>query len=493
MRYFLIFIFSLYINIAYAQVDMRIGSTPLHEMRAVWLTTIGGLDWPHSYAQSEKSIEKQQNELRTILDRLQHAGINTVLIQTRIRATTIFPSSKEPWDGCLSGHPGKSPGYDALEFAIDECHKRGMQLHAWVVTIPVGKWNAAGCKALRAKMPKLIKKIGEDGFMNPEMEGTGDYLAEYCADITKRYDIDGIHLDYIRYPETWGKICPTGPKKTQNLNKGREYITKIVKKIYDAVKREKQWVMLSCSPVGKYADLPRQWSHGWNARDAVAQDAALWMNEGLMDALFPMMYFKNENFYPFAADWKERSNGRIVAPGLGIYFMSPKEKNWPLVDISREMYALRHNGMGFCFFRSKFFTDDVKGIYDFTQGEFCPYPALVPPMTWYRQPKPDAPDNITLRLEGETGVLSWSKGMDNSDGPYLIYNVYASTHSPVDTKDARNLVAIGLRERELRVLRGYNYAVTAVDRYGNESDAVQFKLLKPLSLPSRRGASLSAR
>ena len=103
---------------------------PLHEVRAVWLTTIGGLDWPHSYAQSSASIEKQKNELRSILDKLQHAGINLVFLQTRVRATTIFPSTKEPWDGCLSGKPGTSPGYDALAFAIDECHKRGMQLHA---------------------------------------------------------------------------------------------------------------------------------------------------------------------------------------------------------------------------------------------------------------------------------------------------------------------------------------------------------------------------
>ena len=83
-----------------------LASSPKHEVRAVWLTTIGGLDWPHSYAQSARSIEKQKQELRNTLDRLQRAGINTVLLQTRIRATTIYPSAYEPWDGCLSGVPG---------------------------------------------------------------------------------------------------------------------------------------------------------------------------------------------------------------------------------------------------------------------------------------------------------------------------------------------------------------------------------------------------
>ena len=90
--------------------------SPKHEVRAVWLTTIGGIDWPHSY-----SATTQKAEMISILDQLQQAGINTVLIQTRVRATTIFPTTTEPWDGCLTGHPGTSPGYDPLLFCIDEC------------------------------------------------------------------------------------------------------------------------------------------------------------------------------------------------------------------------------------------------------------------------------------------------------------------------------------------------------------------------------------
>lgn len=89
-----------------------------------------------------------------ILDKLQKANINTILLQTRIRGTVIYPSAIEPWDGCCSGFPGKSPGYDPLAFAIKECHNRGMEVHAWIVTIPIGKWNGLGCKTLRKKYPK---------------------------------------------------------------------------------------------------------------------------------------------------------------------------------------------------------------------------------------------------------------------------------------------------------------------------------------------------
>lgn len=377
---------------------------PLHETRAVWLTTIGGIDWPHTYANAGVSPEIQQRELCNILDKLCEANINTVILQTRIRATTIFPSEMEPWDGALSGKPGQSPGYDALAFAIEECHKRGMMAHAWVVTIPIGKWNGAGCRNLRAKYPQLVKKIGEEGFMNPEAEGTADYLAQFCKDIVSRYDVDGIHLDYIRYPDTWGKIA--------NKDKARNNITRIVKRIAESVKGIKDYVELSCSPVGKYADTKRQWSHGWNARDIVCQDVALWMKEGWMDAIYPMMYFKNENFYPFAIDWKERSAGKTVAPGLGIYMLHPRERNWALQDVTRELWVLRQYGMGNCLFRSKFFTDNTKGIYNFYANSFAPYPAI---------------PNVPPKSNGK-----------------VLYHLYGSDTYPVDTTNPENLLAVNL-------------------------------------------------
>ncbi len=438
---------------------------PKREVRAVWLTTIGGLDWPHSYAQNSKSsIAKQQEELISTLDRLQAAGINTVLLQTRIRGTVIYPSALEPWDGCLSGSPGVSPGYDALKFAVEECHKRGMELHAWVVTIPVGKWNSKGCATLRKKYPTLIKKIGDEGYMNPEDSRTATILADICGEITRYYDIDGIHLDYIRYPEDWkGKV---------DKRKGRQQITDIVRKIHSRVKSLKPWVKMSCSPIGKYDDLPRQSSRGWNARSRVMQDAQLWLREGLMDEIFPMMYFQGNNFYPFAIDWQEQSAGRIVAPGLGIYLMSPREGNWSLKTITQEMQSLRWWGMGYAFFRSRFLTDDTKGILSFTKNEFNRTLALVPAMTWESSSRPTPPEELIT--DSLRGTLSWSGAQDRSGGPNLTYNIYCSNEWPVDVSRAENLVATRVERTSVMVpLKGKYYAVTAMDRYGNESEPRQ--------------------
>ena len=441
---------------------------PKREVRAVWLTTIGGLDWPHSYAQNELMAGRQKQELRDILDKLQRAGINTVLFQARVRGTVVYPSQLEPWDGCLSGVLGRSPGYDPLAFAIDECHKRGMELHAWVVTIPVGKWNALGCKTLRNKYPQLIKHIGEEGYMDPENTATATYLANFCKEITDRYDVDGIHLDYIRYPETW--------KINIAHDVARRNITTIVRAIGERVKASKPWVKYSCSPIGKFSDLSRFASNGWNAYAKVCQDAQGWLRDGLMDALFPMMYFQGNHFFPFAIDWAEQSYGRMLAPGLGIYFMSPSEKNWSLDVITREMQVARQYGMGHAYFRSKFFTDNLKGIYTYAQRIFTPTLALPPAMTWENNKLPAPPSDLNMSEEQGKAIVSWRGGRSTNNSPYILYNVYASTSYPVDVTDAHNLIAMRYAKNRIvvspRNAQMY-FAVTSIDRYGNESQPLQ--------------------
>lgn len=472
---------------SYGQSFYAVNPNPKYEVRAVWLTTIGGIDWPHSYAQSERSAEKQKEELRCILDRLQKANINTVLLQTRIRATTIYPSQYEPWDGCLSGFPGKSPGYDALQFAIDECHKRGMEVHAWVVTIPVGKWNSYGCRQLRKRFPRLIKRIDQDGYMDPEAPQTGSYLADMCREIVQRYDVDGIHLDYIRYPETW--------KFRIGKDQARGNITRIVEKIHQAVKKEKPWVKMSCSPIGKFDDLSRYWSHGWNAYTKVAQDAQAWLKDGLMDELFPMMYFRGDQFFPFAIDWKEHSYGKIIAPGLGIYFLDPKEGKWNISDITSELYHLRNIGEGHAFFRNKFLLDNHQGVYDFVTVHFNRYPALVPPMTWESNKRPQQPVTLCIEENEGTTTLRWDNSLQYEDGtaiktPSIYNNVYASKEYPVDVHDARNLILTRTTRRQLTTRTGNTptyYAVTTTDGFGNESRAKQLNQTAVVKTTTRYG------
>ena len=438
---------------------------PKHEVRAVWLTTFAGLDWPHTKAVNEASVMQQKKELVDILDSLKKSNINTILFQTRVRATTLYPSAIEPWDACLTGKPGCAPGYDPLAFAVNECHKRGMEIQAWVVAMPVGKWTSHGCLKLRKRYPNLIVKRGDEGYINPANPVAAAYISSICTEITKKYDIDGIHLDYIRYPETWW------PKHSRR--KGgeaeRRAITDIVAAVGRSIKSIKPWVKLSCAAIGKYSDLTSHSSRGWNAFTKGCQDAQLWMERGLVDQLYPMMYFRGNHFYPFAVDWAENKYGTAVAAGIGTYFLSPAEGGWPLDEIIRQTNVARKLGMGYAMFREKFLVDDVKGVYAYVKNELNPYPAIVPPMHNVTGAEPNAPSGLTVTTQGKHVTLSWLKNDTLHGG--VLYNIYASRTVPVDIDDARNLVAVRTTANRITLddCGQLYFAVTAVDRYGRES------------------------
>ena len=455
---------------------------PKHEVRAVWLTTIMGLDWPKTMATSYARREAQKEELCQILDELQACHINTVVLQTRVRGSVIYPSDIEPWDVCLTGTFDRDPGYDPLAFAIEETHKRGMELHAWVVTVPAFKIENAkkmGKRSLLRTHPELLKKHGDQYYLDPGLPGSSAYLTRICEEIVTNYDVDGIHFDYIRYPENPESFADGSTYKKYGQGQSKrswreDNITRMVRDAYEAIKEIKPWVRVSCSPVGKYKDLSRYSAKGWSALGAVYQDAQGWLQEGIMDMLLPMMYFQGDHFYPFAVDWAEHDNGRTVAPGLGIYFLHPREKDWDWGIVQRELCYLRQMGLGGqAYFRSQFLTDNTKGIYDYLQKTFYPYPALLPPMTWQSTEKPEKPSLVSReRVDGINERLEWTTVQG------CRYVIYASSKQPVDTSNPQNIVKVTPETSFVYSLLGayyhnYHLAITALDRYGNESQPLE--------------------
>jgi hypothetical protein len=158
--------------------------------------------------------------------------------------------------------------------------------------------------------------------------------------------------------------------------------------------------------------------------------------------------------------------------------LHPQERNWPLAEVKRQMNVTRQLGIGHCYFRAKFLLDNVKGVYNFV-SLFDRQPALIPPMTWAQNLAPTAPTTLDVTRTALGDRITWKGAADRSDGPYLLYNVYASPTSPVDTSDPANLIATRYVWRQLDVQRTATrsprmyYAVTAMDRYGNESPAIQ--------------------
>lgn len=442
---------------------------PKRETRAVWLTTLANLDWPKTYARSAESIEQQKQELIDILDKYQKANINTVLLQARVRAATIYPSDIEPWDRCITGIEGRAPGYgyDPLAFAVTECHKRGMELHAWIATIPVGAKNSLGCRTLKQKGFR-IRNYATGSYLDPADPSVAPYLASICGEIVRKYDVDGINLDYIRYPDGWPR---PSYRDGDTPDDRRSNITTIVRAIHDEVKSIKPWVKMSCSPIGKHADLARYSSKNFNAHDRVSQEAQEWLKLGLMDQLYPMQYFRGDNYYPFLADWVENAYKREIVTGLGTYFLDPREGNWTLGDLTRQMYVSRDLGVGHAHFRSYFLTANKQGVYDF-EKQFNAVLALTPTVQGVTS-NGSAPQPINASLverrEDKSVTLAWK-----AVSPY--YNIYASHSYPVDTEDARNLLYARYTGQIIN-LKNVNpnlyFAVRGMDRYGHETAALQ--------------------
>lgn len=450
------------------------------------------MDWPRNKATNANGIRRQQEELRQILDQLKEANFNTVMLQTRLRGDLIYPSSIETFPEALTGRTGRNPGYDPLAFAIEECHKRGMELHAWIVTIPAGnnrQVKLLGKHSIVKKNRKICKPHEGAWYLDPGHPETADYLAGIVKEIVSRYDVDGIHFDYIRYPENARRFPDKDTYRKYGKGKDlkqwrRDNITAIARRLYTEVKQLKPWVKVSSSPIGKYRDTSRYSSLGWNAYETVYQDAQGWLKEGIHDALFPMMYFKDNHFYPFALDWKENDHGRWVVPGIGIYFLSPRERDWPLDEVSRQLFFTRQQGLaGHAYFRNRFLLDNVKGIFDEVKYEFYNAPALIPPMTWQDSIAPSVPSSpICETLENGNIRLAWEPSKDNHDLP-VVYHLYASPTYPVDTNDAQNLHTTYLKGTEATVKEGYYYAVTSADRYGNESAPLALNHAPELDIP----------
>lgn len=342
------------------------------EMRAVWLTTIYGLDWPQKAVHQSSDINRQKQELVEILDRLQKNHFNTVFLQVRHRGNLIYWSDLESF-ASVFGNPMvmKQYAYDPLQFAIEECHKRGLACHAWIVTLPLGTDKHVNQLSERSVWKKhrswTVKHRGE-WYLNPALPETGEYISAIVSEIVGKYDVDGIHLDYIRYPED-AHLFPDkreyqATKKDLSWDAWRcANITRIVEKVYQTVHQKAPWVQISAATLGKYRQLPELPRIGWTCKESVHQDPKEWIQKGLVDFVTPMMYYKDAHFDPFLDDWKSSfpKNANII-PGLGVYRLYDQSR-WQIDVISKQIDMIREKGFkGFAFYREENLRTDEKGV-----------------------------------------------------------------------------------------------------------------------------------
>ena len=333
-------------------------------MRGVWIATVNNLDWP---SRPDLTPEQQRQELIAIFDRAAALHLNAVFFQVRPMADALYPSQIEPWSEFLSGSIGKAPDppYDPLRFAIDEAHARGIELHAWFNPF---RANATTPNSVRAY------RYGRFVWMDPGDPEVQKRALDVIADVVRRYDVDGIHLDdyFYPYPEDIRDFPDDSTfarygSGTSRDDWRRENINRFVQNLYATVKTIKPSVEVGISPFGIWRPKHPRQIRGLDAYEAIYADSRLWLRRGWVDYLAPQLYWpidKREQSFPALLQWWTNQDrmGRGIVAGMSVNRIGRVPAN----EFARQIRLVRNNdrAVGFILFSARTLMKNTDGLND---------------------------------------------------------------------------------------------------------------------------------
>lgn len=448
---------------------------PKWEVRAVWLTTAGGADWPKTH-----DVTAQKKSLVDIFETLQKKHFNTVFFQVRPRGNTFYKSQYEPWAAELTGTLGQDPGWDPLEFAIEEAHKRGIELHAWFNVAKIynsGQPPLSSPRHILRSHPEWAQNYDGEWWVDMGRPEVREYTENLVMELVRLYDLDGIHFDHIRYPgqkfDDWNsfRLYSDGVERDEWR---RNNITRFVREMYSQIINEKPMMKVGSAPLGIYKLIPGAQS-GVSAYSELYQDSRLWLEEKIQDYIAPQLYWdfgeqtnpSDPDFRALCIDWSKNSFGRHIYAGLGVYRENIQR------EVAEQIYLTRTvECQGQSFFRYENILE-LPGI-----GLTYKYPALIPPMPWKDSIPPLPPTDITaIRGSSQETIVRWKEPPLAVDGDNAAqYVVYRSTSEGVDIRNPRNILAVIPSTSTMYVDNTpgnnvhYYYTVTALDKGHNESN-----------------------
>ncbi|MDD3966779.1 MAG: family 10 glycosylhydrolase [Candidatus Neomarinimicrobiota bacterium] len=469
--------------------------SPKREFRAVWLSTVSNIDWPKSRYDSDT---KKQNDLRNYLIKLKESGCNAVLFQVRCSCDAMYKSQIEPWSYWFSGKQGRAPelDWDPLTFAVEEAHKLGMELHAWVnpyrAVVNPTSTNLNNSDYLSEghvtrTHPEWILKFSDVYILDPGLPEVRSYIRDVLMDIVVRYDIDGLHMDDYFYPYSGITTQDTAtfsldPRGFENIHDWRrDNINLLVQSVMDSINHSKSWVKWGISPFGIYRPGVPPGITGMDAYNVLYCDPLAWLEDRSVDYLTPQCYWPfggGQDYGKLIPWWAEQclANERHFYPGQAMYRAG--DDNFPRGEISRQIRLNRKtpNCDGSVFFTANDFYDNHKNTIDSLKLDLYRYPALWPVMTWKDSSAPATPQNLQFLVDGTgTKTLSWDAPpySDPSDSAYA-YIVYRAPYLPENNEDMAHVKRIDFsRQKNFSDSDPgmYYYRVTALDRNKVESPA----------------------
>lgn len=493
---------------ALAAVLLAIAALPMssgvkREVRSVWMATVWALDWPSSTS----STTAQKNEMVKYLDVLQKNNFNAVYFQVRTMSDAFYKSSYEPWSSYLTGTRGKDPGWDPLAFVVEECHKRGMECHAWVnpYRFSTGSnWSTVQDQALKSA-GMLLAYTKSDGktttILNPGLESVRKRIVDVCKEIISNYDVDGLVFDDYFYPEGIPVTSSAGDydlwqKSGASMTFGdwrRNNVNQMVADVYNMVQQQKPYVRFGISPAGAACTSAAVAAkHGidrcpvasdWQY-DGIFSDPVAWLEVGTIDYISPQLYWKTNHktnpFGPMTKWWSyvAKHFGRHHYASHSISFLNSSNTTSDWEEIGKQVQFSRdyteNEAPGAVFYSAAYVTGKKQsGFGEWLQVNKFQNKALTPAIDWK---KSDLEKVQVSALNKRATVLSWT-GVDN-----VRYSVYAVPESVnVETLDS-NIPAeylLGVSYKTTYTMpddkkSGYNYAVCVLDRYGNEYEPVYY-------------------
>ena len=473
--------------------------SPKREFRGAWIQCV-------NYQFMNMGTAKMQSTLTHQLNELQKCGINAILFQVRPEFDALYASSFEPWSRYLTGKQGEAPQpyWDPLQWMIEQCHARGMELHAWINPY---RAKTKGTKELAKthpyfRHPERYFEYAGQLIMDPGIPENRDYICNVVTDILLRYDVDGIHIDDYFYPyPDGGKPIPddrTYAKYGQGMERGdwrRDNVNKFICQLYDCVHEIKPWVKFGVSPFGIYRNMKNDPKRGSNTRglqnyDDLYADVLKWVDEGWVDYNIPQVYWEIGHS---AADydtlirwWSEHASSRPLIIGQDVdrtvAKADPVDPKKHQMERKMKLQRTLPNNEGSCQWYAKAVVDNKGNYGTMLREKYHRYPALQPEMPWIDKKAPKKVRKLTAIWTEDGYMLFWyaprgKKEMDKAH-QYVIYRFVDG--EKVDLKYAENIVAITSNTfYKLPYDDGkikYTYVVTALDRLHNESKMAKKKI-----------------
>lgn len=446
------------------------------EFRGVWVATVHNIDWP---SKPGLTAATQRSQLLSILDTARQTGLNAVILQVRPACDALYDSPHEPWSPYLTGTMGRSPGYDPLAFAVEEAHKRGLELHAWFNPFRAqsNHKNTVSRDHVTRRKPQWIRRYANYLWLDPGLPEVRAYSRSVILDVVRRYDVDGIHIDDYFYPYPKPGAAPFPDDDSFRRHGGgdrgdwrRENIDRFVKDLYGAIKSEKSWVKFGVSPFGIWRPgIPEGTTAGLDAYGQLYGDSRKWLASGWLDYFSPQLYWTigstGQSLARLAPWWAaQNKKNRHLWPGLAIARIGD-DRN--ASEIASQIQLLRKLGPptdGHILWSNKALASNSGGIRSLLAKRVYQGPALVPPSPWLGSARPDPP---RVRAGSADGRLVGE--LDEVD-PSTRFLVLQTRNG-----DTWNADIIDGRMRRFSIAPADEVTITAVSRTGMTSRPVSVR------------------